>query len=50
MPFPRTWSEELIAEWLALKGYAVESGIPISTTDARSRNEVDVIKYKTTIK
>jgi len=34
MPFPRTWSEELIAEWLALKGYAVESSIPISTTDA----------------
>jgi hypothetical protein len=42
MPFPRTWSEELIAEWLALKGYAVESGIPTSTTDAGGRNEVDI--------
>jgi hypothetical protein len=38
MPFPRTWSEELIAEWLALKEYAVESGIPISPTDAKGRN------------
>ena len=48
MPFPRTWSEELIAEWLALKGYAVESGIPIRTTDAGGRNEIDVIGYKIT--
>jgi len=40
MPFPRTWSEELTTEWLALKGYAVESGIPISTTDTGSRNDV----------
>ena len=42
MPFPRTWSEELITEWLALKEYAVESGIPISVTDAGGRNEVDI--------
>jgi hypothetical protein len=48
MPFPRTWSEELIAEWLALKGYAVESGLPIRTTNAGGRNEVDVIGYKIT--
>jgi hypothetical protein len=48
MPFPRTWTEELITEWLALKEYAVESGIPISTTDAGGRNEVDVIGYKIT--
>jgi hypothetical protein len=48
MPFPRTWSEELIAEWLALKGYAVESGIPISTTGAGGRKEADIIGYKIT--
>jgi hypothetical protein len=38
MPFPRTGSEELITKWLALKGYAVERGLPISTTDAKGRN------------
>jgi len=48
MPFPRTWTEELITEWLALKEYAVESGIPLSTTEAGGRNEVDVIGYKIT--
>jgi len=48
MPFPRTWTEELITEWLALKEYAVESGIPVNTTDAGGRNEVDVIGYKIT--
>jgi hypothetical protein len=48
MPFPRTWSEELIAEWLALKGYAVESGIPTSTTGAGGRKEADIIGYKIT--
>jgi hypothetical protein len=42
MPFPRTWTEELITEWLAVKEYAVESGIPISPTDVGSRNEVDI--------
>ena len=45
MPFPRTWRKELIAERLALKKYAVESGIPISTTDAGGRNEVDVTQW-----
>jgi len=38
MPFPRTESEELIIEWLALKKYAAENSIPISTTDARGRD------------
>jgi hypothetical protein len=42
MAFPKAWTEELIIEWLALKEYAGESGIPISTTDAGGRNEVDV--------
>jgi len=41
--FPRTWSEELIAEWLELKGYFVETGAVISTSVAGGRTEVDVI-------
>jgi len=38
MPFPGTWRKDLIAEWLALKEYAVESGLPIGTTDTKGRN------------
>jgi hypothetical protein len=48
MPFPGTWTEELITEWLALKEYAVESSIPTSTTGAGGRKEADVIGYKIT--
>jgi len=43
MPFPRTWSEELIAEWLQLKGYFVEVGVPISSGKRGGRNEADII-------
>lgn len=43
MPFPRTWSEELIAEWLQLKGYFVEVGVPISSGRRGGRNEVDIV-------
>ncbi|AEH22834.1 hypothetical protein TOPB45_0733 [Thermodesulfobacterium geofontis OPF15] len=46
MPFPRTWSEELIAEWLQLRGYLVEIGIPISSPKAGGRNEADVVDAK----
>jgi len=24
--FPKTWSEELVSEWLQLNGYVVEAG------------------------
>ena len=46
MPFPRTWSEELIAEWLQLKGYFVESGVPIGSGQKGGRNEADIIGLK----
>ena len=32
MPFAQTWSEELIAEWLELKGFAIQVGLPVSTS------------------
>jgi hypothetical protein len=43
MPFPRTWSEELIAEWLQLEGYFVESGLPIRAGKKGGRSEADIV-------
>ena len=43
MPFPRTWSEELIAEWLQLEGYFVEVGVPIRSGRKGGRSEADVL-------
>lgn len=43
MPFPRTWSEELIAEWLQLKGYFVEVGVPTRSGTKGGRGEADVV-------
>ncbi|MEM1525050.1 MAG: hypothetical protein QW372_01600 [Nitrososphaerales archaeon] len=43
MPFARTWSEEIIGEWLQLEGYLVEIGIPIPIPKTSGgRQEVDV--------
>ena len=46
MPFPKTWVEELIIEWLHLKGFLVEANLPVSTTKAGGRLEVDVVGAK----
>jgi hypothetical protein len=43
MPFPRTWSEELLAEWLQIEGYFVETGIPIRSGSKGGRSEADVL-------
>jgi len=34
MPFAKTWTEELVAEWLQLNGYLVEAGLPAGVTAA----------------
>jgi len=46
MPFPKTWSEELIAEWLQLKENLVKIGVPISSSEVEGRNEADVVGAK----
>ena len=46
MPFARTWSEELVAEWLTLEGYFVEISAPIGAAKAGGRNEADVLACK----
>jgi hypothetical protein len=46
MPFARTWSEELIAEWLTLKGYMVVVGLPAGTGTGMKRGgrkEADIV-------
>jgi hypothetical protein len=43
MSIPRTWSEELITEWLGIIGYSVEVGIPVGTGARGGRKEADVI-------
>ena len=44
--FARTWSEELIAEWLCSKGFVVEIGVPAGTGKGGGRKEADVIGFK----
>ncbi len=46
MVFPRTWSEELVAEWLTALGYAVLVGVPAGTGRGGGRKEADVVGFK----
>jgi hypothetical protein len=41
MPFPRNWAEELVAEWLTLRGYLVLTNVRL-----RGRREVDVVGFR----
>jgi len=43
MPLPRTWSEELISEWLQLKGYFVEAGVLMRSGQKGGRLEADIV-------
>ena len=43
MPYTRTWSEELVAEWLQLEGYFIEVSVPIGVTPRGGRFEADII-------
>jgi len=46
MPFPRTWSEELIAEWLQLDGFLTQTNLPVRTSKEGGRFEADVVGAK----
>ena len=46
MPIPRNWSEELISEWLHLRGYLTEVGIPVGVGSGGGRKEADVVGVK----
>lgn len=43
MAFATTWSEELVAECLALEGYIVETNVPIGAGRGGGRKEADVV-------
>lgn len=44
--FARNWSEELVAEWLSWKGFAVSIGVPAGSGRGGGRREADVIGFK----
>jgi len=46
VPIPRNWSEELISEWLHLRGYLTEVGIPVGVGSGGGRREADVVGVK----
>lgn len=46
MPIPKVWSEELVCEWLCLKGYSTEVGIPLGKGVRGGRDEADVVGFK----
>jgi hypothetical protein len=46
MPFPRTWSEELVTEWLQIEGYIAENGVLVSSGSKGGRKEADVLGVK----
>ena len=46
MPFPNTWIEELIAEWLLLEGFLVETNLPYAVGKGGGRGEADVVGAK----
>jgi hypothetical protein len=43
MPWGRTWSEELVAEWLELEGFLVTIGLKVGTGKGGGRMEADVV-------
>ena len=43
MPFAQNWTEELVAEWLQLKGYVVEVGLPVSISNVGGRFCADIV-------
>ena len=43
MPFPKTWAEELIIEWLHLDSFVVEANLPVTALSRGGRCEVDVV-------
>ncbi|MEM2548672.1 MAG: hypothetical protein QW810_07475 [Nitrososphaerota archaeon] len=43
MPFPQTWTEELVAEWLDLRGYLVKVNLPVVTPEEGGRRAPDIV-------
>lgn len=46
MPFGKTWTEELVAEWLELEGFLVVVGLPAGVATAGGRYVADIVGAK----
>lgn len=46
MPFVKTWSEEMVVEWLRCEGYFVEESAPFGVKPEGGRLEADVLGVK----
>lgn len=42
----KTFSEEIIAEWLQLKGWYIQTGVPLGSKEVGGRGEADIIGLK----
>ncbi|MGP6239673.1 hypothetical protein ACNF40_04555 [Cuniculiplasma sp. SKW4] len=45
MGFAKNWLEEIVAEWLSLEGYSVETNVPLKSKLGDGRNEADVLGF-----
>ena len=45
MGFAKNWLEEIVAEWLSLEGYSVETNVPLKSKIGGGRNEADVLGF-----
>jgi hypothetical protein len=43
MPFPKTWTEELVLEWLPLKGYLTFSNVRLKSGSRGGVKEADIV-------
>jgi hypothetical protein len=46
MPFPRTWTEELVCEYLELKGYSVRTNLPFPAEKRGKKGELDILVFR----
>lgn len=45
MGFAKNWLEEIVAEWLSLEGYSVETNVPLKSKMSGGRGEADVLGF-----
>jgi hypothetical protein len=47
MPFPRTWTEELVCEYLELEGYSVRTNLPFPAAEkGGKKGELDILAFR----
>ncbi len=46
MAITKNWLEELVAEFISIKGYSTETNVPLSSMKKGGRNEADVLGFR----